>query len=233
MEIIIGMAKINKNASSDGDGFEVAERPGGGLSVILAENAGSARSGQDAGYLAASKAAALITGGIRDAMLPRAIHDYLQAEKEGRIAVMLTVISMDTETQTVSFARNSVCPLFVRQEYGVDCHDETGSPLGIQKAVKPLVSHTHLAEGLLIATFSDGVMLAGRKQGRNLEMDGISTLLEKSRPEDAQYVAEDILSRALMLDGYQPYDNMTAICIGLSEKQSDSKIQRRTVNYPL
>ena len=76
-------------------------------------------------------------------------------------------------------------------------------------------------------------MRAGRKQGRNMDMAAITRLLEKSSPEDAQFIAEDILSRALLLDGHQPNDHMMAICVGVSDKESDNKVQRRTANFPL
>jgi serine phosphatase RsbU (regulator of sigma subunit) len=234
MEILVGLAKMDKQGSIGGsDGFEVAERPGGGISIILAEGVGNGRSSQDVCRLVAIKAALLISDGVRDAMVSRAIHDYLHAEKDGKIAVMLTIISINTEAQNISVVRNSVCPVFVRHEFAVDRYDETGVPLGIQKAVKPIQFQTSLNEGMLIATFSDGVMLAGRKQGRRIELEDIERLLEKNRPEDVQYIAEDILSRALVLDSYQPNDHMAAVCVGISDKQSETKIQLRTVSYPL
>ena len=44
MEIQIGIAKINKYASSEsGDTLEVVERPNGGLSVVLADGQTSGR----------------------------------------------------------------------------------------------------------------------------------------------------------------------------------------------
>lgn len=234
MEVLVGLAKIDKHGSTGGsDGFEVAERPGGGISIILAEGVGNGRSSQDVGQLVAIRAALLISEGTRDAMVSRAIHEYLHAEKEGKIAVMLTIISINTEAQTISIVRNSVCPVFVRHEFAVDRYDETSVPLGIQKTVKPIQFQTPLNEGLMIATFSDGVLLAGRKQGRKMELEGIERLLEKSRPVDVQYIAEDILSRALVLDAYQPNDHMAAVCVGISDKQSENRIQLRTVCYPL
>ena len=234
MEILVGLAKMDKSGSTGGgDGFEVAERPGGGISIILAEGVGNGRSNQDVGQLVAIKAALLISGGVRDTMVSRAIHDYLHAEKDGKTAIMLTIISIDTEEQAISFVRNSVCPVFIRHEFGVDSHDEAGAPLGIQKTVKPSQFQHPLNEGLVIATFSDGVMQAGRKQGRRMEMENIERLLEKSRPEEVQYIAEELLSKALVLDAYQPNDHMTAVCVGISDTQADYKIQRRSVRYPL
>ena len=234
MKILVGMAKINKNDTAGGsDGLEVTERPDGGISIIMADSVGNGRSNQDIGHLVAIKAALLISDGVRDATVPRAIHDYLQVDKGGKVAVMLTIISIDTGTQTLSFARNSSCPLFIRHEFAVDCHDEVGAPLGIQKNVKPIVYQLPLNEGLMAATFSDGIMLAGRKHGRRMEVETIERLLEKSQPEDAQYVAEDILSRALALDAYQPSDHMAVVCIGISDRECDDKIRRRTESYPL
>ena len=233
MEILVGLAKMDKHGSTGGDGFEVVERPGGGISIILAEGVGSGRSNQDIGQLVAIKAALMISDGVRDTTVSRAIHEYLHAEKDGKTAVMLTIISIDTEEQTIFFVRNSVCPVFVRHEFGVDSHDEAGVPLGIQKTVKSSRFQNPLNEGLVIATFSDGIMQAGRKQGRKMEMENIERLLEKCRPEEVQHIADEMLSRALVLDAYQPNDHMTAVCVGISDIQSDYKIQRRSVRYPL
>jgi hypothetical protein len=80
MEIRIGIAKANKYAVAEcGDSVEVAERPRGGISAILADGQGSGKAAKQTSSLVVNRAASLIAEGARDGAVARAVHDYLYA----------------------------------------------------------------------------------------------------------------------------------------------------------
>lgn len=234
MEILIGIAKTNKYTTTGrGDGLEVIERPAGGMTVVLADGHGGSRSVSGISSMAVLKAAQLIVEGVRDGSVARAVFDYFSAVQEGNFSVALTLIGADTESGNLLLCRNTNCPILVRHEFGVDIYDEPAQSIGANKNVKPLTIQRPLEEGLIVATFSDGVLNAGRKRGRGLEMKNLVRQLEESRPEDAQYLADSLLERAMGLDSYEALDHMTVVVMGISDRTAENKMECRTVRYTI
>ena len=76
MDLQIGVAKINKYASSEsGDTLEVVERPGGGLSVVLADGQRSGKSAKLISNMVVRKVITLLAEGVRDGAAARAASD--------------------------------------------------------------------------------------------------------------------------------------------------------------
>ena len=86
MEVQIGVAKINKYASSEsGDSLEVVERPGGGVSIVLADGQRSGKSAKRISNMVVRKVISLLAEGVRDGAAARAASDYLYAERSGKV----------------------------------------------------------------------------------------------------------------------------------------------------
>jgi serine phosphatase RsbU (regulator of sigma subunit) len=233
LEVRIGIAKTNKYAVSEcGDSVEIAERPKGGISAILADGQGHGRAAKAVSAMVVNKAASLIAEGARDGAVARAVHDYLYVMKDGRVSATLTILSADFDTQTFLFSRNSNCPVVLKQSFGFTTYDEGVNPIGVHKNMKPLLVQLPLEEGMIAVTFSDGISAAGKKKGREFEVSSIEQLLEDSRPEDAQFIAETILENALTLDDERAGDDMTVVVVGIGERTQERRIQRISVVFP-
>ena len=114
MEIKIGLAKTAKYANEYcGDSCDLAERPHGGISAIIADGQGNGLAAHHTSNWVVSKAVSLINDGARDGAVARAVHDYLYAMKDRKVSCTLTVVSADLETETVVISRNSNCPTIV------------------------------------------------------------------------------------------------------------------------
>ena len=73
MEVQIGVAKINKYATSEsGDTLEVVERPGGGVSIVLADGQRSGKSAKRISNMVGRKVISLLAEGVRDGAAARA-----------------------------------------------------------------------------------------------------------------------------------------------------------------
>lgn len=233
MEIKIGIAKITKYAVSEcGDSVEIAERPSGGISVILADGQGSGKAAKITSTLVVNKAAALIADGARDGAVARAVHDYLYVVKDGKVSSTLTLISADLDTQTVVFSRNSNCPVIVKHQFGIDVYDEDISSIGVHKRMKPLMYQLPLEVGMLLVSYTDGIQAAGRKRGKAMNFDIIQKLIVDNQAEDATFIAESILEYALGLDDDRPGDDMTVVVMGISDTERVDNIQRISVSFP-
>ena len=73
LKIDVAVVKTNKYASREsGDTVEIVERPGGGISVIMADGQGSGR----------------------------AANDFLFAMRNGQVSATLDILSVDLKTET-------------------------------------------------------------------------------------------------------------------------------------
>lgn len=233
MEIKIGIAKMKKYAVEEcGDSVEVAERPRGGISAILADGQGSGKAAKITSSLVINKAAALIADGARDGAVARAVHDYLYAIKDGKVSSTLTLLSADLDTQTVVFSRNSNCPVIVKHQFGMDVYDEEISSIGVHKRMKPLMYQIPLEMGMLLVSYTDGIQAAGRKRGKIMNFGMIEKIISENHAEDATFIAESILEYALALDDYRPGDDMTVVVMGISDKERVHNIQKMSVSFP-
>ncbi len=233
MEIKIGIAKIRKYAVAEcGDSVEVAERPGGGISAILADGQGSGKAAKITSTMVVNKAAALIADGARDGAVARAVHDYLYVVKDGKVSSTLTILSADMDTQTAVFSRNSNCPVIVKHQFGMDVYDEEISSIGVHKRMKPLMYQIPLEVGMLLVSYTDGIQAAGRKRGKIMNFEMIQKLIHENGAQDANFIAESILEYALELDDYRASDDMTVIVMGICDTESVYNIQKMSVSFP-
>jgi hypothetical protein len=232
LEILLGIAKVNKFAvPGSGDGIEVMGRPAGGITAILTDGHGGGRSVSSISTMAAIKTAQLVADGVRDGSVARSVYDYFAAVQDGNFSIAMTMISADTESGNLIVCRNTNSLLMVRHEFGVDIYDEPAQSIGTHKNAKSVMIQRPLEEGLLVATFSDGLLNAGRKRGRSLDLKLLVRQLEESRPGDVQYLSESILDRAMALDSYQASDHMSVIVMGIDGKIPENKVECRTVRY--
>jgi serine phosphatase RsbU (regulator of sigma subunit) len=233
MEIKIGIAKINKYAVAEcGDRVEVAERPRGGISAILADGQGSGKAAKITSSLVINKAAALIADGAIDGAVARAVHDYLYTIKDGKVSSTLTLLTADLDTQTAVVSRNSNCPVIVKNQYGINIYDEVISSIGVHKRMKPLMYQIPLEMGMLLISYTDGIQGAGRKRGKTMDFSMIEKIIIENNAEDATFIAESILEYALELDDYRPGDDMTVIVMGISDKEREHNIQKMSISFP-
>ncbi|MEJ2511987.1 MAG: SpoIIE family protein phosphatase, partial [Anaerolineales bacterium] len=141
MEIEIGVAKINKYASSEsGDTLEVVERPNGGLSVVLADGQRSGKSAKRISNMVVRKVVSLLAEGVRDGPAARAASDYLYSMRGGKVLSTLNILSIDLETFSLVISRNNPSPIYYIKNTKNKVLDETSQPVGIYRNTKPIIT---------------------------------------------------------------------------------------------
>lgn len=235
MKIAAAVVKTPKYAvSASGDSAEVVERPLGGISALVVDGQGSGKSAKVLSSALAGKAATLINDGTRDGAVARAIHDWLFAQKHGRVSATVSIISLATDTNTLVITRSGHCPVFVfAPSYSRQFSTPT-DPMGFYRYSRPAVDQVDLEPGILAVTFSDGILSAGRRTGSELDLAGWFTKIQQFYDSgiDAEQLAEDILGHALELDQQRPNDDMTVVTLGINDSPADG-IRRLSVEYPL
>ncbi|MCL5428447.1 MAG: serine/threonine-protein phosphatase [Chloroflexi bacterium] len=232
MEIQIGVAKINKYASSEsGDTLEVVERPGGGLSVVLADGQRSGKSAKLISNMVVRKVISLLAEGVRDGAAARAASDYLYTHRSGKVQSTLNILSIDLESRTVVITRNNPSPVLVHADGKTKALDEKSQPVGLRRGTRPVIAELDLRAGLTIATFTDGLPFAGvrREQPLDIVAEFERLLAKRAAPQE---LADGLMSEALKRENDRPGDDISVVVLGVLPRGKDD-VRRMWARLPL
>lgn len=237
MNIQVAVAKIEKYASSEsGDTLEMVERPHGGLSLVLVDGQRSGKGAKAISNLVAGKTIAMLAEGVRDGAAARAAHDYLFAQRGGKVSATLNILSIDMLTKTLVMSRNSHCPVIIQS--GPEAQtllDKPVSPVGVTRVTKPQITEIPLQGGTVVVVFTDGIMSAGERRGMRLDyVDLVGKLYNQylGTGQVAQPIADGLLEAALELDQRRPVDDTSVLVVAVMGEESDG-VRRMQVTLPI
>jgi len=234
LEVQVGVAKVSKWAVSEsGDTLEMIERPQGGLSFVLADGQRSGRGAKAISNMVVRKAISLLAEGVRDGAAARAAHDYLYTHRRGQVLATLNIVSVDLATRTLVISRNSHCPVLVAGQEGLRVLDEPSQPVGVHRGVRPVITELPLAAGTMVVVFTDGIMDAGQRYGKRLDLPAVLTECLESGLCRAQDLADELLRRAMELDRGRPMDDMTVLVLVIARAEQEDGVRRLSVRFPL
>lgn len=233
MEVQIAVAKTNKYAVSEsGDTLEVVERPGGGLSVVLADGQSSGRGAKVISMMVVRKVIGLLAEGVRDGAAARAASDYLHSERGGKVSSTLNILSVDLHTRTVVLTRNNESPMYLARNEVIERIDDPSQSIGVARNIKPKITEIPLEVGLTVVMYTDGLVHAGTRRGAGMDV-GVTLrgLLEDGDPA-AQVIADALLAQAIRLDEGRPADDMSVVVMRVMPR-TEENVRRMTIRLPL
>jgi serine phosphatase RsbU (regulator of sigma subunit) len=234
MEIRVAAAKVNKYATREsGDTLEMMERPGGGLSFVLADGQGSGQGAKAISHMVAQKTVSLLAEGVRDGAAARAAHDFLFAFRQGKVSADLNIVSFDLVSRTVVLSRNSGVPIYVADANGVRAVDQQSQPIGIYARTKPAITEIPIVPGTHIVVFTDGVPEGGLRFGQPLDLLATLTSLISQEGMNAQFLADGLLEAAIAADRGRPADDMSVLVLSVVSEQSADGVRRISVSFPI
>ncbi len=232
MEIQIGVAKINKYASSEsGDTLEVVERPAGGLSVVLADGQRSGKSAKLISNMVVRKVISLLAEGVRDGAAARAASDYLYTHRNGKVQSTLNILSIDLESKTLVITRNNPSPVLISHNHEIKKLSEESQPVGLRRNTRPVITEMDLARGLTVVTFTDGLPFAGERKGKPMDIPAqVERLLAAgAKPQE---MADGLMAEALKLEDGRPGDDISVLVLGVLPPSGD-QVRRMWARLPL
>ncbi len=233
MEIQIAAAKINKYAVSEsGDTLELVERPGGGLSVVLADGQSSGRGAKAVSLAVVRRVISLLADGVRDGAAARAASDTLFTERAGKVSCTLNIASVDLHTKTLVLTRNNPAPIYIVRDERLDALESDSKPLGTARNIRPVISEVNLEPGLTVVFFTDGIAHAGSRRGNPMNVPtSLRALLEDQEP-GAQDIADALLAEAVRLDENRPADDISVVVMRVNHRRGDDT-RRLIVRLPI
>jgi serine phosphatase RsbU (regulator of sigma subunit) len=236
MEVQFAVAKISKYATSEsGDTLEMIERPSGGISFALADGQRSGRSAKVISNMVARKAIQLLSEGVRDGAAARAAHDYLYAQRGGKVSATLNILSLDLVSKTFVISRNNDAPVLVyTQANGHIVLDEPSQSVGVNRNTKPVITEFPLAVGMMIVVFTDGLRHAGTLSG-NGRYDPAATFchLLAEGIINPRTIADTLLEEAVQMDNGRPKDDISVLVTAVLPTETEDKVRRMEVCLPL
>lgn len=239
MDIRIAVSKINKYASPDsGDTIEVVERPNGGLSVVLADGQTTGQEAKLISSLVVHKVINLLAEGVRDGVAARAASDFLFSERNGQASATLNILSVDLQTNTLVLCRNNSAPVFIVTRNRIDCLGSESLPIGNARNTRPTISELPLEVGLTIIMYTDGLLNAGSRYGKTLDvcmtLEALMMDLDSSQEDypSPQSIADALLAHACRLDEGRPEDDISIVVLRSMERNNDG-IRRMTIDLPI
>ena len=233
LKIDVAVVKTNKYASREsGDTVEIVERPGGGISVIMADGQGSGRAAKTLSLLVTAKVSALLKEGVRDGASARAANDFLFAMRNGQVSATLDILSVDLKTGTIVITRNSETACYIRTAEGSEVSAGAERPLGIYPRTRPWAAEIPVGPGVRVILVSDGVTNSGRRTGMPpIDLKAIS---ENAGPQaSAADIADLALGEAIARDERKPADDMSVVALTLPEHDQATLVRRMGVQVPL
>jgi serine phosphatase RsbU (regulator of sigma subunit) len=233
MEVQIAVAKTNKYAVLEsGDTLEVVERPNGGLSVVLADGQTSGRGAKAVSMLVVRKVIGLLAEGVRDGAAARAASDLLFTDKQGKVSSTLNIISVDLHTGTIVMARNNPASYIIARGEQIDFIRTDSTAIGVSRNTKPIISEIPIESGLVIVIYTDGLVHAGDRAGRPMDIcTSFKAMLEDQDPSP-QAIADALLAEAVTLDDGRPVDDISVVVLKVMERRGD-EVRRMTVRLPI
>jgi serine phosphatase RsbU (regulator of sigma subunit) len=234
LTVSIAVSKIGKYATSEsGDTVEQAERPHGGISIVVVDGQRSGRSAKVVSNLVARKAISLLAEGVRDGAVARAAHDYLRTHRHGKVSAELSIVSIDLVTQSLVISRNSHCPVLLRRQSRLDWLQDTSEAVGIHRSTKPVITEIPLHFETTVIVFTDGVWSAGTRGDGSLDLEGLVLQVDPEDALPAQDLADAILDKALILENGRPRDDATVLVVKVGGQEQPSEIRRMSLSLPI
>lgn len=233
MEIQIAIAKSNKhNSPESGDSLEFAERPSGGISIVLSDGLTADREAKTISSMVVRKTINLLAEGVRDGAAARAASDHLYTEKNGLVPAYLNILSVDLQTATIVITRNNPTPIFIAQRNRIECLGTETSPIGISRNIRPAISEIPLENNTTIVMYTDGLANAGARYGQTLDICMLLESLLEEQESNSRDIADTIFAQAVTLDRGQPDDDMSLVVLQVIPKTSDL-VRRMNVRLPI
>jgi len=234
MEILVGVSKVKKYATSEsGDTLEFIERPGGGLSIVLADGQRSGKSAKVIANKVVGKVITLLSDGVRDGAAARAASDYLYHEKKGKVQSTLNILSVDLLTNTLVITRNNPAPVYIAKGKNIIVHNEDSSPIGIRLNTRPVITQLPIETGMVVLLFTDGITNAGVRYGQSLNVEAVFQNLLENPNFSAQDLSDGILEKAIELDQGRPIDDVSVVILKVVNRISKNEIRRVSIQLPL
>nr|NIM94767.1 SpoIIE family protein phosphatase [Anaerolineales bacterium] len=106
------------------------------------------------------------------------------------------------------------------------------SPIGTRLGIRPSIIEVPLESGLAAVVFTDGLLHAGERSGKKMDIVNCIKDIMSEGPPDAAHWADHLLAHALELEQNRPSDDISVVVVAILPSKGD-EVRRLTAHMPL
>lgn len=213
----IGMAKSTKAGSPvSGDSSLQIKLDDGKYLLVLSDGMGSGPEAMKSSKIAVKMLERLLSAGFEKDVSLKLINSTLSANTDEDMYATLDIEILDLFNGEMEFIKNSACPTYVKRGREVQLLKSMTLPTGILNDVDLVVYDYDLQDGDILVMCTDGV-IDSNKEYLNKHL-WLKYLLEDIESNDAQKIADIIISEAIDNDFGNQKDDMSVIVAKITKK---------------
>lgn len=218
-DAIFGIAQATKDGSSrSGDTHAVTRLKDDKFLVALSDGMGSGQSANDISSTSLSLIESFYRAGLNNQLILNTVAKLMAINAEESFSA-LDICVVDLKTASADFIKYGAPYGFILSENGIRIIESTSLPLGILEEIKPSVATTNLSDGDIVLCVTDGISEA---------FGSSSDIIEHLRTLPAlnpQTLANDILNKAITLNGGKKNDDMTVLAIRILKRNNNLNVK--------
>lgn len=216
LNIQIGVAKTTKADSPvSGDSNLQTKLDDGKYLLALSDGMGSGPEARKSSKIAIKMLERLLEAGFDKDISIKLINSTLIANLEDDMYATLDIAILDLFKGNLEFIKNGACPTFVKRNKEIQILKSLSLPTGIVENADLTVYDYDLQPGDILVMCTDGI-IESNTEYVNKEL-WVKYLLEDIKTNDAQQIADLILSEAIDNNYGKQKDDMTVIVAKVSQ----------------
>lgn len=213
----IGIARAKKYDSIvSGDSTIKTKLEDGKYLLAISDGKGSGPEARKSSKIAIKMLERLLKSGFNKDTALKLINSIIENNTEEDMYATLDVNILDLYNGNMEFFKNGACPTFIKRNKNVEVLKSVSLPTGILDNIDLIEYNYELKDGDIIVMCSDGI-IDSTKEFTNKEL-WIKYLLEDLETDDAQRIADIILSESRDNNCGKEKDDMSIICVRIDSK---------------
>ena len=211
-DAVFGIAKAKKDGSNiSGDTYSVTRINDDKFLVALSDGMGSGEQAETMSSTSLSLIESFYKAGLNGGLILNTVNKLLSINTEDCFTA-LDVSVIDLKTCDADFIKYGSPYGFIINDNGIKIVEGNTLPLGILDELKPSVASAKLESGDMILLVTDGISDAFGSSGDVIDF------LRTVPAKNPQSLADDILERAILLNGGLKKDDMTALAVRIYKR---------------
>lgn len=206
---ITGVARMVKETQEvSGDSFSFFYEKEGELAMILSDGMGSGEAAEQESEAVLLLLERMLSAGFKEETAIRLINSVLALRAEQNMFATLDISRINLYGGTCEFIKIGGAATYVKRGKWLECVEATTLPIGMLQKVDYDFVEKKLYEGDYVIMMSDGVLDAVAQQER---AEFLQQIIGEEPEQSPQVIAGRILNASLLLQNFEPQDDMTVL----------------------
>ena len=219
--VMTGVARtVKQEQEISGDSFSFFYEDEGEMAMILSDGMGSGEEAARESEAVLRLLERMLSAGFREETAIRLINSVLALRAEQKMFATLDISRINLYSGTSEFIKIGGAATYLRRGKWIECVEADTLPIGMVQKVDYDFLVKKLYDGDYIIMMSDGVLDLIPEEER---VEFLQRVIGEDATENPQVIAGRILNASLLVQNFEPRDDMTVMVCGVfQQKQKDT-----------